>query len=559
MNRMPIITLPYDYLEKLVGTGRDAIIERLPMIGADIERFEDDHTDVEFFPDRPDLFSTEGVARAMKGFLGIETGINRYDVRPSGLSFTVDDNIKEIRPFLGSAVIRNVSLNNDGIESLMGLQEALHWAVGRGRGKVAIGVHDLDTITPPFTYFASPRTRKFVPLDFYYAMTLDEIMAEHPKGVDYAHIVDKFEKMPLIVDANDNVLSFPPIINGELTRVTTDTKNILLDCTGTDEKAVRTAVNIICTALAEAGCTIESIAVNGTEMPSLAPSERRVSVSECNRLLGLTLTAGEMAELLEKMRFGAEADDLEADSQEAAGADLVSHVNHVIVQVPCYRSDIMHDWDIFEDVAVAYGFENFNAELPPTFTIGEEHPVHQCMGAVRTILSGLGYLEMMPFTLTNRRVLFENMQREVADDVLPLLHPISEEQTLVRNTILPLLMETLQFNHHRELPQKIFTVGDVVKGTETIQKVAAASIHTDADFSEIYAAVDVLCREMSLKYTVVESKDPAFIEGRCGDIIIEGKKAGVFGEIHPDVILAFELDQPVAALELDLRAVMRGD
>ncbi|MCK4270021.1 MAG: phenylalanine--tRNA ligase subunit beta, partial [Methanogenium sp.] len=174
---MPIITLPYDYLEKLVGTSHDEIIERLPMIGADIERFEDDHTDVEFFPDRPDLFSTEGVARAMKGFLEIETGINRYDVRPSGISFTLDDNIKEIRPFLGSAVIRNVSLDNNGIESLMGLQEALHWAVGRGRGKVAIGVHDLDTITPPFTYFASPRTRKFVPLDFDYAMTLDEIMA----------------------------------------------------------------------------------------------------------------------------------------------------------------------------------------------------------------------------------------------------------------------------------------------------------------------------------------------------------------------------------------------
>ncbi|MCK4268921.1 MAG: phenylalanine--tRNA ligase subunit beta, partial [Methanogenium sp.] len=320
-----------------------------------------------------------------------------------------------------------------------------------------------------------------------------------------------------------------------------------------DEKAVRTAVNIICTALAEAGCTIESIAVNGTEMPSLAPSERRVSVSECNRLLGLTLTAGEMAELLERMRFGAEPDGPGADSPESADADLV------IVQVPCYRSDIMHDWDIFEDVAVAYGFENFNAELPPTFTIGEEHPVHQCMGAVRTILSGLGCLEMMPFTLTNKRVLFENMRREMADNVLPILHPISEEQTLVRNTILPLLMETLQFNHHRELPQKIFTVGDVVEGTETIQKVAAASIHTDADFSEIYAAVDVLCREMSLKYTVVESGDPAFIEGRCGDIIIDGKKAGVFGEIHPDVILAFELDQPVAALELDLRAVMRGD
>ncbi|WOF15272.1 phenylalanine--tRNA ligase subunit beta [Methanoplanus sp. FWC-SCC4] len=538
---MPIITLPYKYLEDLTGVDRDTLIDRLPMIAADIERYEDDHFDVEFFPDRPDMFSTEGVSRAMRGFLGIETGLKTYDVKPSGIKFEVDKGLKDIRPFLGSAVIRGLSFTEEAIQSLMGLQEALHWAVGRGRAKVAIGVHDLDRIKPPFKYFASEKSRKFVPLDFDSELSLDEILKEHPKGKDYAHLVESHEKYPLIVDADDNVLSFPPIINGELTKVTTETKNVLLDCTGTDEKAVMTAVNIICAALAEAGGSVESVLVNGCPMPSLAPVERIVSVSECNRLLGFDLSAEEMAEHLSKMRFGAEPE---------CGCE-----DRLKVQIPCYRADIMHDWDVFEDVAIAYGFDNLKAELPSTFTIGCEHPNQKIMGMVRTILSGLGYLEMMPFTLSNERVMYKYMQREVPDYVLPVLHPISEEQTVFRTDILPLLMETLKINQHRELPQRLFSTGDVIEGKKTFQKVSAVSMHTDADFSEIYAAVDAFMQEAGLSYTVLESCDPAFIEGRRADILVNGKKAGVFGEIHPQVILNFEMDQPVSGFELDLRVL----
>ncbi|MDV2481617.1 phenylalanine--tRNA ligase subunit beta [Methanoculleus sp. Wushi-C6] len=536
---MAIITLPYRYLERLTGADRQTVIDRIPMIGADIERIEEDHVDVELFPDRPDLYSPEGVARAMRGFLGIEEGLPAYDIRPSGITFAVDPGLAEIRPYLGSAVIRNVNLDEESIESLMGLQEALHWAVGRGRGKVAIGVHDLDTVTPPFRYIASPRNRSFVPLDFEQEMTMEEILADHPKGRDYAHLVEKFDRFPLIVDAKDRVLSFPPIINGELTRVTTATKNILLDCTGTDRRAVMTAVNIICTALAEAGATIESVTVEGEEMPSLAPVERTVSLEECASLLGLSLTAEEMAGLLRRMRFGAEPD---GDGR-------------VRVLVPCYRADILHDWDVFEDVAIAYGFENFDAALPATSTVGKEHPINVVARAIRSVMTGLGYLEVIPFTLSNERVLYAKMQREPSPGTLRVLHPISEEQTVVRTDLLALLMEMLQANKHRELPQRLFATGDVVRDCVTSQMVAAASIHPAADFSEAYAAADVLCRELSLSYTVSESEDPAFLDGRRGDIIVDGKIVGVFGEIHPAVLNAFELEHPVAAFALDLRAV----
>jgi len=536
---MAIIRLNYEYLERLTGTDRQIVIDRLPMIGSDIERTLEDHVDVEFFPSRVDLYSTEGVARAMRGFLGIEEGLPDYPVTPSGIAFSVDPALAEIRPYLASAVIRNVRLDEAGIESLMGLQESLHWALGRGRRKVAIGVHDMDAVKPPFRYLASPRDRRFVPLDFTEDLSMEEILADHPKGRDYARLVEEFDRFPLIVDAEDRVLSFPPIINGELTRVTTETKNILLDCTGTDERAVRMAANIICTALAEAGAEIESVLIDGVACPDLSPAERIVGPADCARLLGLDLNAAAMAALLRKMRFGAEP----------------LPDGRVRVLVPPYRADIMHDWDLFEDIAIAYGYDRFDAALPRTFTTGREHPISALERMVRAIFTGLGHLEVLPFTLTSEKLLYGRMGREPSPDVLPVAKPITEDQSVVRTHILPLLMETLEINRHRELPQRIFATGDVIRGETTMQTVAAVSIHAAADFSEAYATMDALCRECGLRAEFAESADPAFIDGRRGDVVVNGKIVGVFGEIHPEVLAAFSLEHPVAALELDLTAV----
>lgn len=536
---MAVITLPYKYLERLTRTDRKTILEKVPLIGSDVERTEEDHADVEFFPDRPDLFSPEGVARAMRGFLEIETGLPAYSVKPSGISFTVDPQLAEIRPVLGAAVIRGVSFDDESIQSIMSLQESLHWAVGRGRSKVAIGIHDMDTVRPPFHYLASRRSRGFIPLDFTEKMTMDEILEKHPKGRDYAKIVKDFPLFPLIVDDDDHVLSFPPIINGERTRVTIDTKNILLDTTGTDKRAVAVAVNIICTAMAEAGATIESVEIGGVQTPTLAPAERIVSVVECSRLLGVDLTAPQMATLLRKMRFGA----------EPSGSERVK------VQVPCYRADIMHDWDLFEDVAIAYGYDRLESQPPKTFTVGKPHQVQVNAALAREAFCGLGYLEVMPFTLTNEGVLYQKMQREEKKGVLHVLHPISIENTVVRTELLPLLLEFLTINRHRELPQRLFTVGDVVLDCTTHQQAAGVSTHPDADFSEAYASADAVLHELSIDYIVKESADPAFIDGRRGDIIVNGKKVGVFGEIHPAVLVAFELEHSVAAFEFDLRAV----
>jgi phenylalanyl-tRNA synthetase beta chain len=215
----------------------------------------------------------------------------------------------------------------------------------------------------------------------------------------------------------------------------------------------------------------------------------------------------------------------------------------------------MHDWDTFEDVAIAYGYERIIAQPPATYTVGKPNPVQVFASLARDIFCGLGYLEVMPFTLTSEETLYRKMLRPEADGALHVLHPITIDNTVVRTDLVPLLLEFLNMNKHRELPQRLFVVGDVVENCVTYQKTAGVSIHPGADFSEAYAAADAILRNLSIDYCVKESADSAFIEGRRADVMVNGKKVGVFGEIHPAVLTGFELEHSVAAFELDLRAV----
>ncbi|MDI6860206.1 MAG: phenylalanine--tRNA ligase subunit beta [Methanocellales archaeon] len=534
---MPMVTLRYEDLEKLIGADKDVILDRMPMIGADVERIGAEHADVEFFPDRPDLFSIEGVARAMRGFLEIETGLPRYDVLESNVSITIKKSVRPIRPHLACAVVRGLSLCSDSIESLMSLQENLHWGVGRDRKKVSIGVHDLSRIKPPFTYLATDPSFEFIPLDFDRPVSMRKMLEIHPKGIKFAHLLEGSKRYPLIVDSAGNVLSFPPIINCELTRVTDATRDLFIEVTGTDI-SVAVALNIVATALAERGGKIESVEMvsDGAvrRMPNLSPTIRALQVDEVNSLLGLDLSAEEIARNLEKMRLGA-----------------TIHADKLTVEVPAYRADILHAWDLIEDVAIGYGYDRFKPEFPETATIGRTHPIEDKFALLRELMIGLGFSEVMTFTLTNEKVHFDNMKRRRVK-VTRVKHPISMDHTMVRSSILPNLMEILSLNRHRELPQRIFEVGDVVLDGKNEQRLAGVFIHSTASFAEIKSIVESVLRDLGTEFTIEEADDPAFLEGRRASIIVDGRSIGVLGEIHPDVILSFGLDHPIVAFELDI-------
>jgi phenylalanyl-tRNA synthetase beta chain len=547
---MPVIRLYYDDLEALTGVSIARIKERMPLLCADVERVELDYMDVEFFPNRPDLFSVEGVARTLRQFLDLDPGLASYPVTNSGIELTVDESVLNVRPYVVSGVVRNLQFDSRAIESLMLLQEQLHRGLGRNRKNVSVGVHDLSKLKPPFTYLGADPSFSFVPLDYDEEMTMAEILERHPKGIGYRYILEGKDKYPLIVDSEGQVLSFPPIINGELTRVTESTTELFLDVTGLNEH-VSIALNIIAAALAERGGEIQTVVVRYPDgrggvvnehekvTPNLEPSTMGVSVKESNALIGLELDAEECTTCCARMGLGA----------------TVKSAETIEVKIPAYRYDILHPWDIIEDIAIGYGYDQLTPELPDTVVIGEVHPIEKKEAAIRNIMTGLGYFEVFTFTLTSERKQFEWMRRMNREpEKVRVASPISTEHTMLRCSILPNLLEILAINKHRDLPQRIFEVGPVVQNFKENYMLAAVSTHATANFAEVKSVVDAVLKEMGLAdVDVVDSKDNTFFEyGRRADIMNDGEYVGVFGELHPEVITNFGLDHPVVGFELDI-------
>ncbi len=536
---MPVITLYYDDLENLTGAKKESIIEQIPMIGSDIERVEEDHIDIEFFPNRPDLYSVEGVARAMRTFMEINLAPKKYTVTPPNVHITLTGEIANVRPCIACAVIRNLNFTPHSIESLMNLQESLHLSIGRNRKKASIGVHDLSRITQPLTYSTVSSDFAFIPLDFDKPMSMYEILEKHPKGVKFAHLLKHTHEYPLIQDAKHNVLSFPPIINSELTRVTADTTELFIEVTGLDDHCVNRALNIVVTALAERDTVIEGVNVNSetstTVTPDLTYTVRTMQTNEASKLLGIPLSGSDCAHALNRMGF-----------------NTTVNGDWIAVEIPPYRSDILHTYDLIEDIAIGYGYKNFPARLIGTATIGVSHESSVVKDTLSEIMIGLGYLEVMPFTLTSEIVHFNWMQRMPTDDVVYVENPISRDYTMLRTTLLQGLLKILAANKHHELPQKIFEVGDVVKNKKNALHLAAISIHPKANYTEAKSLIDAIMREQGQHYTVAETADAAFIPHRCADIYVQNRKVGIFGEIHPQVIQNFGLENPIIAVEIEI-------
>ncbi len=524
----------------------ETLMDRVPQLGADVHSYDEGTREmsIEFFPDRPDLYSVEGAARALRTFLGHESGLTRYQVEDSDVVLYLDESIKEVRPFMVAGVIEDITITDAFIRSLMEMQEKLHLTMGRKRSKVSIGIHDMDKVTPPFTYKAvEPGSVSFVPLGKTESMDLREILQRHEKGVDYAYILDGKDRYPLLVDSRGEVLSFPPIINGVLTTVTEDTKNVFLDVTGTDLSAISGALNIVATSMAERGGRIKRVKLQGTQQgmtPDLEPREWMLDVAATNALLGLDLDAGGMAKALAKMGF------------EAAPAG-----EQVRVLAPAWRLDLIHPVDLMEDVAKGHGYENFGRSLPAQQTFGSELLVNKAADVARQLMVGYGYMEATTLTLSSVRDQFEKM-RLPQGEVVEVLNPISEDHTCLRVSLLPSLMMVLRRNKHRDLPQRLFEVGDVMRGIKRRRNLAGVSISARASFTEVKSLVESIMRDLSVKYVIQPSSAGTYLEGRGADVMVNGRCIGSFGEMHPQVIVDFELGYPIAAFELDLEAMTEG-
>ena len=535
---MPVINIALEDLNRMLKDKLSAadFASIIPKIGADPDEINDSEATVEFFPDRPDLLSTEGVARALRAFTEQNLGLIEYEVSPPTTQIFVSQEVMEIRPSISGGIVRGVTLDDISIRCIMELQEKLHVTLGRKRKKVSIGIHDLSKLEGPFNYdTCSPHEPAFVPLQKNYEMTPQEILEEHPKGIEYAHLLSEFNRYPIIKDSNDEVASMPPIINGALTTITEDTTDILIDVTGLDGNAVDSCVNIVAAALVERGGEIEQLEIKFPSenkiVPSMEPKVHEIENDYLVKLLGFD--PGQFVIFKAFRKCGMEP-ELKGDKWS--------------VKVPAYRADILHPIDLLEEVSIGIGYDEFPESLPTETLFGESLKSRKLESNCREIMLGLGFQEVVTLTLTSKKMLHDYTQRE-SDNETEVANPVTEDYHLLRSSILPNLLELLKNNKHRELPQQVFEIGQIVKMHTNVQSLAWMQIASKNTFSQARTIADSIALRLRIKGEPRECEDPIFIPGRSIEIS-DGNTLLKYGEIHPFTLEKFELGYPVIGGEI---------
>lgn len=536
---MPVVRIYTSRFTKMVGADRRKIIDRLPYLGLDIESVERDSVRVEYSPNRPDFGTDFGIARALRGLLGKEVGLPRYSTSSSGISVSVDRRLSGVRPYIACVTATGLSLGEEGVRQIISLQEDLHNGLGRRRKVVAIGLHDMDAIEPPLSYRAVDSAFKFVPLGGKKPSTIASILSETGEGKAYGAALRGSKLYPVITDSKDLVLSFPPIINGDATRVTSKTKNIFVDVTSTNQKAGDDVLAVIATTLAEAGGKLGTVAVRypgkPRVTPDLAPTELRMDVGLVRSVLGLDLSRREIVKCLAKSRLGIK------------GKQVLG---------PRYRIDLLHPVDIAEEVSLGYGVDRIQPAYPPSNQPGSLDQFEEYLDSVSTLMAGMGMIELMTYELADEKSLYSSFQRS-GSEKLSVQNPRSLEHSVLRDALIPTLIASLSGNVKSDYPQRVFEIGRVYtrskNGLSESIHLGCLIAHSQSSFTEAKMYLESACRIIGgMDITASEGQHWAFSSGRCARVDAGSTEIGHVGELRPEAIAAFGLGVPVSGFELDL-------
>jgi len=575
---MPVVDIDPDDLRELAGveTEDDDLRSDLLDLGLEFEGWTDEEEmQLEFAPDRLDRLSVEGIARSLRYHYGADRGVYVPATNDPEWTVVVEDQPPE-RPYVTAAVVRGLEFTDDSLGSLIQLQEKLHATMGRNRAKGAIGVHDLTMLkgeaataearggagkTVRYTSVA-PDDPEFVPLDADRAMTPAEVVREHPVGDSYGDLVADFDRVPAIYDAV-GLFSFPPVINSRRTEVSTDSRDLLIEMTGTDQWTVDRMLAIVCYALSARGGTGERAEVAYAEdapgehagrrldRPDLATKTKTVAHDRIESVLGVDIAA-----------------ETVVDCAERAGLDATPADGTYEVEIPPYRVDVLHPLDVVDDIGRAFGFNELEPRYPEVSTVGGRHERSRLEDATRDALVGLGFEDLLNFHMINERENFGRLRLDPGDDCLggadpvTIRQPYSEDYTMLRTWALPSLLMVLENNTHRPYPQDLAEVGlaarvdpDENTGVAERRTVAAVLARTDASYEDAKARLGALADAFGADLATPATDHPSFIDGRAGAVTLDGERAGVVGEVHPAVLVDHDLEVPVVAFEFDLAAL----
>ncbi|AKH98489.1 phenylalanine--tRNA ligase subunit beta [Halanaeroarchaeum sulfurireducens] len=567
---MPVVDVDPDELRRMTGheeKSDDELKDDLFGLGIEFEgETEDGEFQLEFEADRLDRLSIAGIARSLRYQYGDARGVYVPETNDADWTIEVAESVPEERPYVTGAIVRGLDMDEGDLEAIIQLQEKLHATMGRKRAKGAIGIHDLTMLKgtvagrdheKSIRYVGvEPEGDTFVPLDADRALTPAAVIEEHPVGQTYGDLVSEYDRYPAIYD-DIGLFSFPPVINGRRTEVSTKSHELFIEMTGTDQWTIDKMLNVVCYALDARGGRVEEVEVtypDGTvTRPDLTVDEKRVEHRQIERTLGIDLDEDEAIDLFERSGLDAET--------EIVGDDELAYD----VSIPPYRVDVLHPVDLVDDVGRAYGFNNLTPRYPNVSTVGSRTEAARHEEAVRNVLVGLGFEDMLNFNLTSEAENFERMRLDPGDDAVgaarppTIMEPYSQDFTIVRTWALPSLLMVLENNTHREYPQDLAEIGFAAHVDETTltnvaerRTVAAVLARNDASFEDAKGRLQALARNFGVDLATPPTEHPSFIEGRAADVVLDGDAVGVIGELHPAVLVEHDLEVPAAGFEFRL-------
>jgi phenylalanyl-tRNA synthetase beta chain len=510
---------------------------------------------------RPDLWSTAGLARALRVR---ETGVRpEYPffsregaAAPATRKVVVEASVREARPYLAGFFVSGKAITDAVLKDIIQTQEKLCWNFGRKRRSVSMGIYRSAGIEWPVRYKAvAPDSVRFVPLQGDRPMTLTEILREHPKGKEYGFINEPHKLHPLLTDSKGAVLSYPPIINSnDLGAVKVGDTELFVELTGTDLVSVALSASIVACDFADSGYGVEPVKV---EYPYDTAFGRSVTFPYYFQV-PVSVEAAKVSKLL-GLPFSVQAT---RDAVERMGSATESHGQYVTVLPPAYRNDFLHAVDIVEDVMMGRGMSSFEPERPRDFTIGRLSPIETFSRRAKGVLVGLGLQEMIYPYLGSKRDFVERMCAGEGEAVR-ISNPMSESFEYLRSSILPSLLGSESVSSRAPYPHGIFEAGKVAYrnpienyGVSTRQRIAFLLAHAEADYNQVASQVATLMYFLGKDYSIAETEDPRFIAGRQARIIYKGDPIGILGEVHPRVLEAWSVAMPCAAAELDLESLL---
>mgnify|MGYP001773324377 FL=1 len=546
---MPVITLYKGRLENLVGKSIDEIKAILPYIALDIEEESHDYIKAEYNPNRPDYSTDYGIARALKGLMDIEVGLPRIDVKKSSVKFMVDDSVKGVRPYIVALLAVNGRLDGEDIRQLISMQEDLHIGLGRRRKKASIGLHNYDSVKGPFYYTTVDDSFRFIPLNYSTEMSIKDILSSIDVGKEYSHLLSNTDRYPIIKDYYGNVLSFPPIINSNLTRIDECTKNILVEVTATDINTAQDVLAVIAVTLRDMGFTINSVDICTNSKilttPDMSNRSMSIDVDYAKSILGIDLSADEIVRCLKRCRL-----------------DALYNGDTIICTIPRYRIDIISKIDIIEDIAIGYNVSLLEPRYPRLKAMGSKDKTLAILDRARDVLIGLGMLEVINFSLVSYELQYKMVNRDIGSSkVLRVKESKSKEHEVLRDMLLPSLLNVLAKNIHEVYPQRLFEIGKVFmydcSSIKEHYNVACVIAGAQTDYTEAKSYLQAFMRHL-FGYDVVTEpiEDVLYEHGRAASIIVNNRSIGSIGEISKDILSNFRIRVNVGAFELDFSKLL---